>query len=204
MYPSGHPIYPEWAIASTIVSTSTTVHTMSQAPTPSRNAAPRKRRSYSDQFKVELVAATARAHGISANMLYRWLREHRLGRHQSACDTVPAAACGVAAHGADAASTPTANAPVRAPAPQTAAELANPVPNPNPVPAFIALALGAPPVAPGPALAPQAPGAAALACPSDIRIECFHHGTRVTVHWPVTAAGQCCHALQGLLQGLRP
>ena len=50
-------------------------------------SAPRTRRSYSPQFKVHLVdvcehpgasvAALAREHGINANILHRWRKEHR-------------------------------------------------------------------------------------------------------------------------------
>ena len=52
-----------------------------------RYSAPRTRRSYSPQFKAHLVdvcerpgasvAALAREHGINANILHRWRKEHR-------------------------------------------------------------------------------------------------------------------------------
>lgn len=168
----------------------------SQSP---RYSVLRKRRTYAPQFKAELIAAclqpgasiaaTAREHGMNANVLHRWLKEHRLGRHQIDCDTVPAAACGIAAHGDDAAAVPVVNAqPVGNPAhrPQASA-----------VPAFIAMPLGSP------VMQSKAENAASSAASSDIRIECCHHGTRVTVSWPVAAAAECSRALQGLLQVLR-
>ncbi|MOA48744.1 hypothetical protein D3C78_1715300 [compost metagenome] len=61
------------------------------------------------------------------------------------------------------------------------------------MPAFIAMPLGSP------VMQSKAENAAS----SDIRIECCHHGTRVTVSWPVAAAAECSRALQGLLQVLR-
>jgi transposase-like protein len=60
---------------------------MSQEIPDSRSCAPRTRRVYSAQFKAELIAAcqqpgasiaaTAREHGMNANVLHRWLKEHR-------------------------------------------------------------------------------------------------------------------------------
>jgi len=60
----------------------------SQSP---RYSVPRTCRTYAPQFKVELIAAclqpsasiaaTAREHGMNANVLHRWLKEQRLGRH---------------------------------------------------------------------------------------------------------------------------
>jgi len=182
---------------------------MSQEALNSRYSAPRTRRVYSAQFKAQLIAtcqqpgasiaATAREHGMNANVLHRWLKEHRLGLHQSACDTAShAVASGTALHCDDAAAQPVANAlPVGAPAHQ-----AHPVPA-NPVPAFIAMALGSPARRPQAAGAQAAPSAASATAPSDIRIECCHHGTRVMVSWPVAEAAECSRALQGLLQVLR-
>jgi hypothetical protein len=181
---------------------------MSQEIPDSRSSAPRTRRVYSAQFKAELIAAcqqpgasiaaTAREHGMNANVLHRWLKEHRQGLHQSACDTAHAVACGIAPHCDDAAAEPMADPqPVCAPAHQ-----AHPVPA-NPVPAFIAMTLGSPVMAPQAAGAQAAPSAASTAASSDIRIECCHHGTLVTVNWPVGAAAECSRALQGLLQVLR-
>lgn len=181
---------------------------MSQEIPHSRYSVPRTRRVYSAQFKVELiaacqqsgasVAATAREHGMNANVLHRWLREHRLGMHQSASDTAHAAASSIAPHCDEVAAEPMANAqPVRAPAHQAHPALA------STVPAFIAMALGSPVMGPQPAGAQAAPSAASATPSSDIRIECCHHGTLVTVHWPLAAAGECSRALQGLLQVLR-
>ena len=165
----------------------------------------RKRRVYSAQFKAELIAAcqqpgasiaaTAREHGINANVLHRWLKEHRLGQHQPACDTAHAVACDIAVHLDDAAASSAANAqPARVPA--------HP-PHADAVPAFIAMALGSPVLVPEAAAAPAASTASAAAGSSDIHIECCHHGTLVRVNWPLSAAGECSRALQDLLQVLR-
>ena len=170
---------------------------MLKNPHSPRYSVPRTRRTYTPQFKAELIAAcqqpgasiaaTAREHGMNANVLHRWLKEHRLGLHQIACDTAPAVACDIAAHGDDAAAVPVVNAPpvgIPAHSPRTSA-----------VPAFIAMALGSP------VIESRATGAP-TDC-SDIRIECCHHGTRMTVNWPVAAAAECSSALLGLLQVLR-
>ena len=127
------------------------------------------------------------------------LKEHRQGLHQSACDTAHADACGIAPHRADAADERMVNPqPVCAPAHQARPVLA------NPVPAFIAMTLRSPVIEPQSAGAQAAPtSAASAAASSDIRIECCHHGTLVTVNWPVGAAAECSRALQGLLQVLR-
>ena len=120
---------------------------MSQEIPDSRSCAPRTRRVYSAQFKAELIAAcqqpgasiaaTAREHGMNANVLHRWLKEHRQGLHPSACDTAHAVVCGIAPHCDDAAAEPMADPqPVCDPAHQ-----AHPVPA-NPVPAFIAMTMG--------------------------------------------------------------
>ena len=178
---------------------------MSQEIPHSRSCVPRTRRVYSAQFKVELIAAcqqpgasiaaTAREHGMNANVLHRWIREHRLGLHQPGCNTGQAVACDIAAHRDDAAAQPAANAPpVRVPAH---------LPHASIVPAFIAMKLGSPVMGPQPAGAQAASSAASATPSSDIRIECCHHGTRVTVNWPVVAAAECSRALQSLLQVLR-
>ena len=54
-----------------------------------RYSVPRKRRTYTLQFKTELliackqpgasIAALAKQHGMNANVLHRWLKEHRQG-----------------------------------------------------------------------------------------------------------------------------
>ena len=178
---------------------------MSQEIPHSRSCVPRTRRVYSAQFKAELiaacqqpgtsVAATAREHGINANVLHRWLREHRLGQHQCSCDS---AQPGIEPQCKDTAAASMAKPqPVGAPAhlPHALAS--------NPVPAFIAMALGSPVLVPEAAAAPVASTASAAAGSSDIRIECCHHGTLVKVNWPLAAADECSRALQGLLQVLR-
>ncbi|WP_087747901.1 transposase [Acidovorax sp. T1] len=52
-----------------------------------RYSVPRTRRTYTPQFKAELIAAckqpgasiaaTAREHGMNANVLHRWLKERK-------------------------------------------------------------------------------------------------------------------------------
>jgi hypothetical protein len=112
-------------------------------------------------------------------------------QHQITCDTAHAVACDIAVHLDDAAASSAANAqPARVPAHQ---------PHAHAVPSFIAMALGSPVMESQAASAP----AACSAVSSDIRIECCHHGTRVTVNWPVATAAECSRALQGLLQVLR-
>ena len=70
----------------------------------SNSSTPRTYRTYMAQFKAELVdacrqpgvsiAGLARQHGMNANVLHRWLKEHqRSGRHQLAAHS-PAAALG--------------------------------------------------------------------------------------------------------------
>jgi transposase len=77
----------------------------------SRYSTPRTHRTYTAQFKAELVAACgqpgvsiaalAGQHAMNANVLHRWLKEHhRSGRHQLAVHsaaTAPAAASPLAA-----------------------------------------------------------------------------------------------------------
>jgi len=69
----------------------------------SRYSIPRTHRTYTAQFKAELVAACqppgvsiaglARQHGMNANVLHRWLKEHqRSGRHQLVAYSPAAAA----------------------------------------------------------------------------------------------------------------
>lgn len=78
------------------------VHTMLKNSGISTSSPSRTHRTYSAQFKAELVAACgqpgvsiaalAGQHGMSANVLHRWLKEHqRSGRHQLAAHS-PAAA----------------------------------------------------------------------------------------------------------------
>ena len=69
------------------------VHTMLKNSEISTSSPSRTHRTYSAQFKAELVAACgqpgvsiaalAGQHGMNANVLHRWLKEHqRSGRHQ--------------------------------------------------------------------------------------------------------------------------
>ena len=82
------------------------VHTMLKNSEISRYSTPRTHRTYTALFKAELVAACAQPgvsiaalagqHGMNANVLHRWLKEHhRSGRHQLATHS-PAAAPGTA------------------------------------------------------------------------------------------------------------
>ena len=176
-----------------------------------RYAVRRTRRTYSAQFKAQLVAAClqpgasvaalAREHGMNANVLHRWLKEHRVGMHP--CDLDPASSAHVdASCGRD---------PVH---PVIAADHAcTSVTRPSAqdgdvtgqrVPAFIAMDLGmsAARIAQPLQSLQSPPASRSSSCdPPDIRIECRHHGTQVTVHWPMTAAAECGHWLKSLLQG---
>ena len=78
---------------SKIVSMQTNVDAMLKDSQPSRYVTRRTHRTYPPQFKAELVAACqqpgasiaalAMQHGMNANVLHRWLKEHqRSGRHQ--------------------------------------------------------------------------------------------------------------------------
>ena len=79
------------------------VHTMLKTSEISRYSLPRTHRTYTAQFKAELVAACgqpgvsiaamAGQHAMNANVLHRWLKEHhRSGRHQLAAHSPAAAA----------------------------------------------------------------------------------------------------------------
>lgn len=66
---------------------------------PTRYSVPRTRRTYSPQFKAELltackqpgasIAALALQHGMNANVLHRWLKDHRQ-ETLLLCDGAPA------------------------------------------------------------------------------------------------------------------
>ncbi|QMV73208.1 transposase [Comamonas piscis] len=68
---------------------------------PPRYSVPRTRRTYTPQFKSELltackqpgasIAALALQHGMNANVLHRWLKDHRQGSPLLS-DEVPAPA----------------------------------------------------------------------------------------------------------------
>lgn len=86
---------------SKIVCTQLSVDTMLKDSQIPRYAVRRTHRTYTAQFKVELVtacmqpgapiAALALQHGMNANVLHRWLKEYHQGRHRlHAVDSVPA------------------------------------------------------------------------------------------------------------------
>ena len=81
----------------------TIVDTMLKDSQLPRDAARRSHRTYSAQFKADLVAACQRPgasvaalamqHGMNANVLHRWLKEYDHGRHRlGKADAVTAAA----------------------------------------------------------------------------------------------------------------
>ncbi|MEG2048954.1 MAG: transposase [Comamonas sp.] len=168
-----------------------------------RYSPPRTRRSYSPQFKAHLVdvcerpgasvAALAREHGINANILHRWRKEHRQRMQSSDEETARVDHLEV-----DIDTRATTAMPSRA---QTGAVVV------NSTPAFVAIDLGSPPAlraahAARPHEAPIGPAASPQRSPTppDIRIECRHHGTQITVHWPIAAASECTRWLQELLR----
>ena len=137
---------------------------------PPRYAVRRTHRTYTPQFKAELVAACmqpgasiaalALRHGMNANVLHRWCKEYHQGHHrQSLVGAAPDV-------------------------------------QPQTTPAFIPIALNAAP----PSCVGEQPVVAAPALAQDIRIECRRQGVSVTVHWPVSAAAQCAQMLQELLR----
>lgn len=91
-YASGNPIFCKVADLSKIVCTQHSVDTMPKDPQTPRYAVRRTHRTYSPQFKAELVAACqqpgtsiaalALQQGINANLLHRWLKEYRQGLHR--------------------------------------------------------------------------------------------------------------------------
>ncbi|MFN3731639.1 IS66-like element accessory protein TnpA [Comamonas testosteroni] len=150
----------------------------------------RTRRTYTAQFKVQLVAACrqpgasiaalAREHHMNANVLHRWLKEHRVGMHLSCGDSADAE--------------PEVCLPAPALPPTIPVPAVRDVEAASRTPAFIPMDLRMPVV--------QAPHtSASISSPADIRIECCHHGTQVTVHWPLAAAAECRSWLQSLLRG---
>ena len=155
---------------SKIVCTQHSVHTMLKDSQPLRYAVRRTHRTYTPQFKVQLVAACmqpgasiaalALQHGMNANVLHRWRKEYRQGHHRQS--------------------------PVR-----TAPDV-----QPQTTPAFMPIALNAAP----PSCVGKQPVvvAAPSALTGDIRIECQRLG--VTVHWPVSAATECTQMLRELLR----
>lgn len=86
-----------------IVCTQQIVHTMLKESEIPVFSARRSHRTYSPQFKAELVAACqvpgvsiaalAGRHGMNVNVLHRWLREYeRHGSHRLATDALPSIA----------------------------------------------------------------------------------------------------------------
>lgn len=125
---------------------------MLKDPGISRYSARRTHKTYTPEFKVELVAACqvpgasiaalARQHGMNANILHRWLKEHqRGGCHTLAAPSAPSAP-GIVA---------------------------------SPSPAFVPLALPAPP----PALREQ-----------EIKVELRKGALSMAITWPVSAAAE--------------
>ena len=176
-----------------------------------RYAVRRTRRTYSAQFKSRLVAAClqpdasiaalAREHGMNANVLHRWLKEHRAGRHP--CGPDPASSQEV-----DPSCDGDPGHPVVA-ADRVSTSMTCPATQGGHVtrqraPAFIAMDLGVPDarIAQPLQLLHSPPASRLPSCDlPGIRIECCHHGTQVTVHWPIAAAAECGHWLQSLLRG---
>ncbi len=164
-----------------------------ETPTP-RYRVQRTRRTYTLQFKAQLVAAClqpgtsvaalAREHGMNANVLHRWRREHerRVNLATNEANVVdslpeqPSSDVVLAVPSVLAVPTERMSA-------QSSADVARSVPG------FVPVNLRV----------PAAGAQSSLA--SNIRIECCHHGTQVTVHWPVAAAAECRHRLQSLLSG---
>ena len=173
---------------------------MSQDTSTPRYAAPRTRRTYTAQFKVQLiaaclqpgasVAALALEHGMNANVLHRWRKEHRAGMHQSDGGSISGT------------EQPALQIPSTAlPPPGSPVCAVRDVDVARTTPAFVALDLRQ--------STAQTPHASELSsAPADIRIECCHDGTQVKVYWPVAAAVECTswlHSLVGaLLRGGSP
>lgn len=151
---------------------------------------PRTRRTYTAQFKAQLVvaclqpgasiAALAREHHMNANVLHRWLKEHRGGMHQSGSDLA-------GAESEVGQVVPTASSIPPTPTLRDAAAASGP-------PAFIPMDLRM-------HVVQVPPASASMPSSADIRIEYSHHGTQVKVHWPVAAAAECRSWLQSLLRG---
>jgi transposase-like protein len=145
------------------------VDTMRKDLEISGDGARRTHRTYTGEFKAELVAACqkagtsiaalANAHGMNANVLHRWLKEHsRNGAHQLSTSGNVAA-------------------PYQR---QVQAGL----------PAFVALTLPAASSEPVPA--PAAP-------PLTIRIEVQRANTTIVVNWPLQGAASCAQWLRECL-----
>ena len=167
---------------------------MPQETSTPRCAAPRTRRTYTAQFKVQLVAAClqpgasvaalAREHGMNANVLHRWRKEHRAGMHQSDVGFISGT------------EQPALQIPSTAlPPPGSPACAVRDVDVVRSAPAFVALDLHIP-------FAPSPLASELTSEPADIRIECCHDGTQVKVYWPVAAAAECTRWLHSLVGAL--
>jgi transposase len=143
---------------------------------PPRYAVRRTHRTYTPQFKAQLVAACqqpgvsiaglALQHGMNANVLHRWLKEFGQGRHRLDGVCEPTKATGL-------------------PTPSTAA--------------FLPIELQTVPPSQRASVSPTeaTPAAAPMA---DIRIECHRQGVSMTVHWPLSAAAECAQMLRQWLR----
>ena len=156
----------------------------------------RTRRSYTAQFKAQLVAAClqpgasvaalALEHGINANLLHRWRREHERGVGLLASDAVAVNALPDQSKASAVLAVPAASSVVS---------------GSNPAPSSLAVVRSVPSFLPVDLHRPAPATSASSTALADIRIECCHHGTQVSVHWPVAAAAECRHWLQSLLRG---
>jgi len=158
------------AVLSKIVCMQPSVDTMLKDPQSPRYSVRRTHRTYSPQFKAELVAlcqrpdtsiaAVALQHGMNTNVLHRWLKEHRQGLHRS--------------DGADAGTG---------------------LVEQDTAPAFVPIALGvnAPSVN-------ESPTALSAAREAGIRIQCRRAGLCVTVDWPLSATAEFAGVLRELFR----
>ena len=156
----------------------------------------RTRRSYTAQFKTQLVAACqlpgasvaalALEHGINANLLHRWRREHERSMILVSSDAAVASSLPAQSCAKSALTVPVASSVMSE---RNLAQSSMAVT--RSVPAFVPVDLHRP--------TPTIPASSTAS--ADIRIECCHHGTQVTVHWPVAAAIECTRWLQSLLRG---
>ncbi len=156
--------------------TQPSVDTMLKDTQSPRYGVRRTHRTYTPQFKIELVAAClqpgasiaalALQHGMNSNVLHRWLKEYDQGRHRAV----------------------------------GTAELTDTCSLPVPVtPAFVPIELNTA-AQPCASAQPAAVAPVASAVAADIRIECQRHGVSMTVHWPLSAAADCAQMLREWLR----
>ena len=154
---------------SKIVCTQSFVDTMLKDPQSPRYSVRRTHRTYSPQFKAELVAlcqhpdisiaAVALQHGMNTNVLHPWLKEHRQGLHHLG-----------------------------------STEVGTGVMQQDQAPAFVPIAMAAP--AP---TVNKSPDEVSTTRGADIRIQCHRAGLSVTVDWPLSAMDECARVLRELL-----